>query len=451
VSLALINISDLTANYHLIENEEALAQRDSCLDDALQRISADFYATGTYALNIGNVNCNYEVSPNVSGTKIVTTTAASFSDLGYWQGSIVANINVSSTPMNIISYRDLIIDDWLYAGWSNRIRISVQPDKVSGDVFNFPVYVDLNDLGNDFFGIVDSDGADIVVTTSGGGIKLLREVVDIDTSAKTGELHFEAPFLSSSVATDFYIYYGNGSATETNDSDLWIDYAMVQHLNEDPSGSAPQMIDSTVNHRDGTSGGTMLTADLVPGTVGTALDFDGTDDYIEVPYTITPAEATFSLWVQPHAYGLAYPDTSGALAREYTWRFYQINSSAIYFSVYNGTDKVYFNTDPGETPALDEWSHVAWTFNGGTDEAKVYLNGELVKETTNAAFPDELVNYNNKMYIGLGNSPAWYELDGLADEVRFMEEIKDLDWIATEYNNQLSSITFYSTSTPDNL
>ena len=276
-------------------------------------------------------------------------------------------------------------------------------------------------------------------------------VVDIDTSAKTGELHFKAPFLSSSVATDFYIYYGNAGAAETNDDDLWSDYAMVQHFNEDPSGAAPQMIDSTVNNNDGTSGGTMLTGDLVAGKVGTGLDFDGTDDYIEVPYTITPAEATFSIWVEPHVYGTSYPDDRGAMGREYTWRIYQMTSSYLYFSVYNGSSKVTFNADSGEVPALDEWSQIVWTFNGGTDTAKIYLNGELVKEYTNASFPDALVNYNDKFYIGLGNSIGWYELDGLEDEVRFIEEIKDSDWIVTEYNNQFSSITFYSTSTTENL
>ncbi|MBT4349469.1 hypothetical protein HOD19_01665, partial [bacterium] len=145
VSLALINISDLTANYHLIENEELLAQRDACLEDALYTINNNVYATGTYALNIGNINCNYEISSTVAGAKVVTTTAASFSDIGYWQGGIVMGVNVSSTPITITSYRDIVNDAWSYSGWTNRIKVSVQPSGVSGNVFNFPVYVDLND------------------------------------------------------------------------------------------------------------------------------------------------------------------------------------------------------------------------------------------------------------------------------------------------------------------
>ena len=49
---------------------------------------------------------------------------------------------------------------------------------------------------------------------------------------------------------------------------------------QDPSGTAPQILDSTSNHHHGTSNGSMTSADLVDGDLGKAIDFDGGDDYI---------------------------------------------------------------------------------------------------------------------------------------------------------------------------
>lgn len=453
VALTLVNVSEKMANYQLEENVDVLNQKQACLDDAMVRISNNNYATGTYALDLTNVHCYYQISETVTGLKTVTTTASSLSSIGIWSQSLRAIVNVSSTPISINSYQDLVGPAWDYSSaWTRRIRISVQPNKVAGDVYNFPVYVDLATLGVDFFAAVQSDGGDIVVTLGDGSTKLLRELVAIDTgAADTGELHFLAPYLSSQVATDFYIYFGNDSANETNDEGVWLDYAMVQHLNENPGGGPPQMIDSTINSKDGTSGGTMLAEDLVAGKVGKALDFDGTDDYIQVPYAITSAQATFSTWFYPHAYGGAiWQEYRGPMGREYTWRIYNFREAgSIYLAVYNGAANIGTNTDAGETPALNAWSQLTWTFNGVSKTVKMYLNGVLVKEYTNASFPSQLQNYNNTMFIGLGDSAGYYEMDGLSDEVRFSEKLRDDNWITTEYNNQVSASTFYSTTTPE--
>ncbi|MCA9383455.1 DUF2341 domain-containing protein, partial [Candidatus Dojkabacteria bacterium] len=174
--------------------------------------------------------------------------------------------------------------DWYNQNWSYRQKISVDYTKVSNtDQTDFPVLLDLSDLSSGFFTNVQTDGGDIVVTAADGVTKLQRELVSINTGGSTGELWFKAPSLSSSTNTDFWIYYGNATANEGNSTAVWSNgYELVQHMNEDPSGSAPQLIDSTLNDNDGTSNGTMVTGDLVTGKVGNALNFDGTDDYFDL-------------------------------------------------------------------------------------------------------------------------------------------------------------------------
>ena len=58
------------------------------------------------------------------------------------------------------------------------------------------------------------------------------------------------------------MYYGNGTATsQQNKTVVWDENTkMVQHMNQNPGGTAPQMLDSTQYANNGTSGGTMTSA-----------------------------------------------------------------------------------------------------------------------------------------------------------------------------------------------
>ena len=133
-------------------------------------------------------------------------------------------------------------------------------------------------------------------------------------ASTTGQLvaWVEMPFMSSTSTRSTYLYYGNSSATyQPTNSAVWdSNYMMVQHLSEDPSGTAPQMLDSTANNNDGTSSGSMTTSDQVAGKIDGSLEFDGNvaqDDLITVPNSsvwdnITTA-ITISAWVNPNSVG----------------------------------------------------------------------------------------------------------------------------------------------------
>jgi|LGVF01.1.fsa_nt_gb hypothetical protein len=58
----------------------------------------------------------------------------------------------------------------------------------------------------------------------------------------------------------------------------------VSHFATDPSGTAPQVLDSTSRAKHGTSNGTMLSGDLIDGATGKLIEFDATDDYINFGY-----------------------------------------------------------------------------------------------------------------------------------------------------------------------
>ena len=59
---------------------------------------------------------------------------------------------------------------------------------------------------------------------------------------------------------------------------------------QDPSGTAPQILDSTANANHGTTYGVWTSDELVAGVVGKAISFNGSGQYIEVSVNIRSEE-----------------------------------------------------------------------------------------------------------------------------------------------------------------
>ncbi len=192
----------------------------------------------------------------------------SSSDIEFAAG--VAQLKATSSP------------SWYNSGWEYRKAITIDSTKVDSDLSNFAVLVSLTDAN--LSSGAQSDGDDILFTSADGTTKLSHEIESYTTA--TGELisWVKIPTLASATDTVLYMYYGNSAATDQSDTEsVWTsDYRAVQHMNEDPSGAAPQMVDSTTNNQDGTSSGSMSSADLVSAKIGKGTDFDGTDDQVDV-------------------------------------------------------------------------------------------------------------------------------------------------------------------------
>ena len=172
--------------------------------------------------------------------------------------------------------------------WKYKKLISVDYTKVSATLSNFPVLVsvtdtDLLDTGNG--GPVQPDGDDLQFRSSDGS-KLSHEIDEYDGS--TGKLiaWVKIPTLSSSANTDFYLYYGNPSASSQEDAaNVWTsNYEGVWHLNEDVVDEQ-----TTGTHYESTSDGHNGTqnenVEAAGGQIGYCQDFDGaySSDHIDIP------------------------------------------------------------------------------------------------------------------------------------------------------------------------
>jgi len=75
---------------------------------------------------------------------------------------------VQELPYGNLNNRDTAINNWFDFDWSHRIAIEIPAYSVDTDLDNFPVYINLGQLDNNFWSNVKSDGGDIRVTLTDG-------------------------------------------------------------------------------------------------------------------------------------------------------------------------------------------------------------------------------------------------------------------------------------------
>lgn len=222
-------------------------------------------------------------------------------------------------------------------------------------------------------------------------------------------------------------------------------------MSEDPSGSSPQITDRTSGSNNGTSYGSMSSSALIAGKCGNALDFDGTDDFIDLGDVIIDGMTQFTIeaWVNPSAlYANASPTghfgnegpiihKSGASNDNFG---ITTATGGTAFYINNGAD----NTVTATAPTTSNWTHIAVCWDNST--ISIYHNGLSI--TTYSTITGSFINNSNDLRFGggHGNGGLPYFFTGIIDEIRISDINRSDDWIATAYNNQNVPSGFYTVS-----
>jgi hypothetical protein len=367
------------------------------------------------------------------------------------EGFIIASNSTDSGNNSGWNFLDpLAAKVWNATDWNTYVKLTIDANKVDDDLTDFPVYVDLSDLGDDFWNGINNGGGDIRITTDDGSpVELPREVVFADTGTDTGELHFKANSISSTTNTIFRIYY-NGTTTDDYEDDatygaenVWSnDYAAVYHLDDDPSGGAGAILDSTANARHGTSNGSMLTGDEVSAQMGNGLDFDGTQNVVISGLMGSSSNVTLSVWVDTDSL-----DSSGvelvSLGDNIAITNY-VSVSGLGGFYRHSTD--WNTTDSGVPTAGQGWKYVTYTLDDAGDEQILYVDGEV--EVTTGYTEALVYDQGSDTYLAVhGNGATNRDLNGRLDEVRIASTTRTSAWVSAEYANQYEPQGFYSTST----
>lgn len=321
------------------------------------------------------------------------------------------------------------------AGYTRRKKITIDNTHVDSTLTDFPLLVKFTDdaaIGAD----IDSNGYNIRFTSSDGEtlLKYERQSFDNDGSTATGIFWVKVPSVSGSVDTEIYLYYKAASPSDGQDAaNTWdANYKGVWHMEQDPSGSAPQVMDSTANNNDGTSAGSMTSGDLVASQVGSGIDFDGSNDYIEVADSSWPVAAfTWSTWAKfadfanAFQFLLAKTLDNGAVS---SGEFRQNSSNQkVEFCGNSGISVVQSGTLSAGT-----WYCFAVTYDGTT--TRLYVDGVLDNSTLNNAYSAS----GRPFRMGTRDDLYTY-FKGVLDEINISSIARSAAWLKFTHRNQFEA------------
>jgi hypothetical protein len=310
-------------------------------------------------------------------------------------------------------------EGWWDSDWLYRNKGTIHHAQVAADLTNFSVLIDVT---NPDLASAQNDGDDIVfVDNSNHTLDHEIELFNQTNGHLVAWVRF--PNLSSTVDTEFYLYYGNLNASnQENPEGVWdSNFLMVQHLSE-TSGTH---YDSTSNLNDGEPSGSVN--QNATGKIAGCDEFNG--GYIGLPQVCsTETQFTFSAWIyaKPGARYFVFQrsGTEGAFLQ-----IYQDSQTEFYVNANRSVKAI----------TMNEWHFVVGTFNGTT--VRLYVDGGSPSTTTsNLTWPSQ------SMYLGDSSSHN-RKFNGSIDEVRVSNIPRSVAWITTEYNNQHDPSSFYTIET----
>jgi hypothetical protein len=320
-------------------------------------------------------------------------------------------------------------------GWKYRKKITVDSDKVTGNLVNFPLLVSTVD--SDLAGKAQSDGDDIIfMDDKGEASQLFHEIESFDVS--NGELvaWVNIPVLSSAADLKIFMYYGNPECTNQEfPESVWnSNYCSVWHLNEQNG----VFEDSTSNQITGyLQDENSNSVQGYEGKIDTCIKFYGDQDYINfgnVPqYNIH--QSTVSCWFKVPVDIIGGALFSVGKCPSNSDRWYCYFHEGPYLGICNDIDDVgnyYTSLDPYND---DTWYYMVATIDGSTH--KIFVNGNLVAEGSSAKTWFNLDSHNSFIgaYISLDPGLRGF-LKGCVDEMRISSISLSQEWINTQFKNQ---------------
>ena len=190
---------------------------------------------------------------------------------------------------------------------------------------------------------------------------------------------------------------------------------LVAHWKLD-EGTGTTANDSSGNGHDGT-----LTngAQWTTGNIGGAVSFDGTDDYVDVPYSpaLNPPDAfTVSVWAMAASGGTGYrsPISCRDDGPQEGYIIYATPGDIWQFWTGPGWHGI-----SGPSVRLDSWVHLTAVFSAGTK--RFYVDGILAGEATDVTYN---MNDRQVLLIGAGANESAnhnYFFEGSVDDVRLYD------------------------------
>ena len=176
-----------------------------------------------------------------------------------------------------------------------------------------------------------------------------------------------------------------------------------------------------------------------------ALEFNGQDSYASCPAAASlnlTDEMTIEAWIYPTGWG-EFPNFGLGKIIDKRYLFLQLiesypgfNQHSLRLQLFHQDGTLSYASSPEMSITLNQWQHVAVTYNG-QDDVKVFVNGleQIVSYTT---LPSGPIMDNNPEDISLGNDESLSStFEGIIDEVRIWKRARSGEDIAASMNSYL--------------
>lgn len=326
--------------------------------------------------------------------------------------------------------------------YDRRLPITENSTEIVSNENGFALYFDLSniDSSDPWWNVVQNDGGDVRVTTDADGTgQLPLELVSINTTAHTGEMHFKYN-ITNTTADTYHLWAGTSNTssqpavTDTfGRNNVWTQYDLVYHM----GSTTPD--DATGNHGGGSvsQGNPSITQE----GMGTAVLFDG-DDAIDTGWSPSYGGGKFTQTaiVNPDSQGDSGDD--GSIAS--TFDSNEASQGTLFSIRDGGSFRGYISNNPdmqggNANVGTNEW--VTWR-RDGSNNVNIYENGSSVASGSGGgSFTGGNVVVGGVPDSGLQGSR---NLHGTISELRLTSNILSTGWISTEYNMQNDNSGFWT-------
>lgn len=416
-------------------------------------------ANGLYAIVPSNVTVNMTTTgnnvfyTNASCTTVATSVViASGTDrttlYTYNLISQTATVTATDAAASLTASSESIVFGasltWWNTNWTKRIRIDINNLDQASAFTNQPVLVFLNSsLVN--YADFNTNGADVRFVAA-DNTTVLNHEIELWNSTSTSQIWVGVPSITSASAADYiYMYYKNPAALDGQSKNgVWTNYWSVWHLNENPTGPAPQYLDSTVNARNGTAVNSPGTVD---GVIGAAANLSGSTDSIRINQSLAPvigATSTFSCWMKSTQVG----NNTSWQAPGITGVEEAGGGNDIFFGWIDGSGFIGVLAGNGAAAksnymiSNNAWRHLTITRDSASGAVQFFINGVLnnsgTSETGNkTTFFDLLGEIGDT-----GGSPENYV--GQLDEVRIFNSVQSAARIKADFKFMMNTNLIYA-------
>jgi hypothetical protein len=326
------------------------------------------------------------------------------------------------------------------SGFSKRKAIKYGSQRPSSSLTAFPkLFVVSNDadigaeLTSRKLAVTLADGTTQVpygshsfISSGGSATFTIRAKFDLNSAANQGD-------------TLGYLYYDHTASDQQNRSGVPdSNFKLFCPLEEDPSGSAPQILDWTGNN-NGTSHG-MSSGDLVSAQVANGLNFDSNSKFVSTPLVLSTgeqAEMTVSAVVKP-----SLTNTTGIIVANRQsdsggWFELIQRPTGISLEVFNSVGTL-FGAGPF-VPSSGQWYQLDGTVSLSAGQAKLYVNGSLAFTASISGSIQSLSHVDiSTIFSGL------FSFTGTIDEVRLAAAVRPSAWIAFNYQDQFNNAATFT-------